>query len=315
MTSSVAERPASDVRSVSMPLLDRVASAVVTAVPPIMVAVGMWFGWTGNLLDWKEVVILVVTYLAIGTGVTVGFHRLLTHRSFKTYRLVRAGFAALGSAAAEGPVIDWVATHRKHHRFSDVEGDPHSPHVGRGAGWRGALRGLLHAHVGWVFSDMEVADERRYAKDLLADPLIRYVDRTFVLWVILGLAFPFGLGVALTGSVIGGLEGLLWGGAARIFLLHHATFSINSLCHFFGRRDYVTTDESRNLAWLALPTWGEAWHNNHHAFPTSYRHGLRRWQIDPSAGVIRLLELVGLAWDVVRVDPARLDRTAVAAAP
>jgi len=315
LTSSVAERPASDVRSVSMPLLDRVASAVVTAVPPIMVAVGMWFGWTGNLLDWKEVVILVVTYLAIGTGVTVGFHRLLTHRSFKTYRLVRAGFAALGSAAAEGPVIDWVATHRKHHRFSDVEGDPHSPHVGRGAGWRGALRGLLHAHVGWVFSDMEVADERRYAKDLLADPLIRYVDRTFVLWVILGLAFPFGLGVALTGSVIGGLEGLLWGGAARIFLLHHATFSINSLCHFFGRRDYVTTDESRNLAWLALPTWGEAWHNNHHAFPTSYRHGLRRWQIDPSAGVIRLLELVGLAWDVVRVDPARLDRTAVAAAP
>ena len=315
MTSSVAERPASDVRSVSMPLLDRVASAVVTAVPPIMLAVGMWFGWTGNLLDWKEVVILVVTYLAIGTGVTVGFHRLLTHRSFKTYRLVRAGFAALGSAAAEGPVIDWVATHRKHHRFSDVEGDPHSPHVGRGAGWRGALRGLLHAHVGWVFSDMEVADERRYAKDLLADPLIRYVDRTFVLWVILGLAFPFGLGVALTGSVIGGLEGLLWGGAARIFLLHHATFSINSLCHFFGRRDYVTTDESRNLAWLALPTWGEAWHNNHHAFPTSYRHGLRRWQIDPSAGVIRLLELVGLAWDVVRVDPARLDRTAVAAAP
>jgi len=315
LTSSVAERPASDVRSVSMPLLDRVASAVVTAVPPIMVAVGMWFGWTGNLLDWKEVGILVVTYLSIGTGVTVGFHRLLTHRSFKTYRLVRAGFAALGSAAAEGPVIDWVATHRKHHRFSDVEGDPHSPHVGRGAGWRGALRGLLHAHVGWVFSDMEVADERRYAKDLLADPLIRYVDRTFVLWVILGLAFPFGLGVALTGSVIGGLEGLLWGGAARIFLLHHATFSINSLCHFFGRRDYVTTDESRNLAWLALPTWGEAWHNNHHAFPTSYRHGLRRWQIDPSAGVIRLLELVGLAWDVVRVDPARLDRTAVAAAP
>jgi stearoyl-CoA desaturase (Delta-9 desaturase) len=315
LTSSVAERPASDVRSVSMPLLDRVASAVVTAVPPIMLAVGMWFGWTGNLLDWKEVVILVVTYLAIGTGVTVGFHRLLTHRSFKTYRLVRAGFAALGSAAAEGPVIDWVATHRKHHRFSDVEGDPHSPHVGRGAGWRGALRGLLHAHIGWVFSDMEVADERRYAKDLLADPLIRYVDRTFVLWVILGLAFPFGLGVALTGSVIGGLEGLLWGGAARIFLLHHATFSINSLCHFFGRRDYVTTDESRNLAWLALPTWGEAWHNNHHAFPTSYRHGLRRWQIDPSAGVIRLLELVGLAWDVVRVDPARLDRTAVAAAP
>ena len=130
---------------------------------------------------------------------------------------------------------------------------------------------------------MEVADERRYAKDLLADPLIRFVDRTFVLWVAAGLAAAFGLGVALTGSVLGGLTALLWGGAARIFLLHHATFSINSLCHFFGNHDYDTGDESRNLAWLAIPTWGEAWHNNHHAFPTSYRHGLRRWQIDPSA--------------------------------
>jgi stearoyl-CoA desaturase (delta-9 desaturase) len=167
-----------------------------------------------------------------------------------------------------------------------------------------------------VFTDMEVADERRYAKDLLADPMIRFVDRTFVLWVIAGLAFPFGLGVALTGSVIGGLTGLLWGGAARIFLLHHATFSINSLCHFFGRRDYETHDQSRNLAWLAIPTWGEAWHDNHHAFPTSYRHGLRRWQIDPSAGVIRLLEMVGLAWDVVRVDESRLQqRVAVAERP
>jgi stearoyl-CoA desaturase (delta-9 desaturase) len=160
---------------------------------------------------------------------------------------------------------------------------------------------------------MEVADEGRYARDLLADPLIRFVDRTFVLWVIVGLAVPFGLGVAVTGSVTGGLIGLLWGGAARIFFVHHSTFSINSVCHFFGRQDYETGDESRNVAWLAIPTWGEAWHNNHHAFPTSYRHGLRRWQIDPAAGVIRLLEMVGLAWDVVRVDPARLDRKAVAA--
>jgi stearoyl-CoA desaturase (delta-9 desaturase) len=291
-----------------MPLLDRLASAVVTAAPPIMLGIGMWFGWTGDMLNWRDLLILGITYVLIGSGVTVGFHRLLTHRSFKTYRLVRAAFAALGSAAAEGPVIDWVATHRRHHQFSDLEGDPHSPHVGHASGWRGALSGLLHAHIGWVFTDMEVADERRYAKDLLADPMIRFVDRTFVLWVIAGLAFPFGLGVALSGSLGGGLEALLWGGAARIFLLHHATFSINSLCHFFGRRDFETADESRNLAWLAIPTWGEAWHNNHHAFPTSYRHGLRRWQIDPSAGVIRALEMVGLAWDVVRIDPARLER-------
>jgi stearoyl-CoA desaturase (Delta-9 desaturase) len=299
-------------RPVSAPLLDRFASLVVTAVPPIMVAIGMWFGWMGNLLQWQDLLILAVTYVGVGTGVTVGFHRLLTHRSFKTHRITRAAFAILGSAAAEGPVIDWVATHRKHHQFSDEEGDPHSPHVGYGSGWRGALKGLGHAHVGWVFSDMEVADERRYAKDLLEDPLIRFIDRTFVLWVIAGLAAAFGLGVALTGTVRGGLTGLLWGGAARIFFVHHATFSINSICHFFGRKEYATADESRNVAWLAIPTWGEAWHNNHHAFPSSYRHGLRRWQIDPSAGIIRLMEMVGLAWDVVRVNPERMQSKALA---
>jgi stearoyl-CoA desaturase (delta-9 desaturase) len=304
---------ASDVRPVSMPLVDRLASGVVTAVPPIMVVIGMWLGWVGNLLQWQDLLILALSYMIIGSGITVGFHRLLTHRSFKCHRVVRAGFAALGSAAAEGPVIDWVATHRKHHLFSDVDGDPHSPHVGHGSGWRGALSGLAHAHVGWVFRDMEVADENRYAPDLMADPLIRFVDRTFVLWVVAGLAAAFGLGVLLTGTVRGGLVALLWGGAARIFFMHHATFSINSLCHFFGRHDYDTGDESRNLAWLAIPTWGEAWHNNHHAFPTSYRHGLERWQIDPSAAIIRLLEMTGLAWDVVRVDPERRGRKAVPA--
>jgi stearoyl-CoA desaturase (delta-9 desaturase) len=296
-----------------MPLVDRVASAAVTAIPPIMVGVGMWLGWGGNLFGWQYLLILAFMYVAVGTGITVGFHRLLTHRSFKTSRLLRATFAALGSAAAEGPVIDWVATHRKHHQFSDEHGDPHSPHVDREHGWIGALRGLAYAHLGWVFKDMEVADESRYARDLLADPMIRFVDRTFVLWVVLGLAVPFGLGVAVIGTVTGGLIGLLWGGAARIFFVHHATFSINSVCHFFGRQDYETGDESRNVAWLAIPTWGEAWHNNHHAFPTSYRHGLRRWQIDPAAAVIRVLEMLGLAWDVVRVDPVRLERKVVAA--
>jgi stearoyl-CoA desaturase (Delta-9 desaturase) len=300
--------PEALVRPVTMPLVDRVASAVVTAVPPIIVVIAMWLGWMGNLLQWQDLLILALSYMVIGTGITVGFHRLLTHRSFKCHRIVRAGFAALGSAAAEGPVIDWVATHRKHHQFSDVDGDPHSPHVGHGSGWRGALSGLFHAHVGWVFRDMEVADERRYAKDLLADPLIKFVDRTFVLWVAAGLAAAFGLGVLLTGTVKGGLVALLWGGAARIFFMHHATFSINSLCHYFGRHDYDTGDESRNLAWLAIPTWGEAWHNNHHAFPTSYRHGLKRWQLDPSAAIIRTMEMMGLAWDVVRVDSARRER-------
>jgi stearoyl-CoA desaturase (delta-9 desaturase) len=298
------------VRAVKMPLVDRLGSAVVTAAPPILLLIGMWFGWTGNLLDWKDLLILAIFYMGVGSGITVGFHRLLTHRSFKCHRLTRAAFAALGSAAAEGPVIDWVATHRKHHPFSDDHGDPHSPH-GHGSGFMGSLQGLVHAHIGWVFSDMEVADEQRYAKDLVSDPLLRFVDRTFLLWVAAGLAAAFGLGVALSGSVKGGLEALLWGGAARIFLMHHATFSINSLCHFFGRQTYDTGDESRNLAWLAIPTWGEAWHNNHHAFPTSYRHGLERGQIDPSAAIIRALELTGLAWDVVRVAPERRQRKAL----
>jgi stearoyl-CoA desaturase (delta-9 desaturase) len=237
--------------------------------------------------------------------VTVGYHRLFTHRSFKTSAPMRALFAVLGSAAIEGPVIEWVANHRKHHRFSDQPGDPHSPHLGHAKGWRGALGGLLHAHVGWILGGEEMASEERYAKDLLADPIVRFVDRTFPLWVLAGLAFPFGLGIALTGSIAGGLTGLLWGGAVRIFFLHHATFSINSLCHFFGRRRFETGDESRNLLWLSLPTLGEAWHNNHHAFPTSARHGLRWWQLDPSAWLICALERCGLVWDVVRVTPER----------
>ena len=313
MPSLSAERAVPDLRPVATPVIDRVASAVVTAVPPIMVGIGMWLGWAGNLFEWKDILILVVSYVGIGIGITVGFHRLLTHRSFKCHRWLRVCFAALGSAAAEGPVIGWVATHRRHHQYSDVAGDPHSPHVGHGSGWSGALRGLAHAHIGWVFRDMEVANERRYAKDLVDDRLIRFIDRTFVLWVIAGVAVVFGLGVSLSGSIAGGLTALLWGGAARIFLMHHATFSVNSVCHFFGRREYDTEDQSRNVAWLAIPTWGEAWHNNHHAFPTSYRHGLRRWQIDPSAAVIRALEFSGLAWGVVRVDPARLERKSLAA--
>ncbi|MHB8658131.1 MAG: acyl-CoA desaturase [Solirubrobacteraceae bacterium] len=301
----------SEVRPVTMPMVDRVASAVITGVPPVILVIGMYFGWTSHMLIWQDLLVLVIMYVGVGAGVTVGFHRLLTHRSFQTYAPLRALWAILGSAAAEGPVIDWVATHRKHHQYSDIEGDPHSPHNHDRHGWRGELRGLVHAHVGWVFSDMEVADESRYAKDLLADPWIRFVDRTFVLWVLAGLGVAYGLGVALTGTVTGGLTALLWGGAARIFLVHHATFSINSLCHYFGKQAYDTGDESRNLAWLAIPTWGEAWHNNHHAFPTSYRHGLERWQIDPSAGIIRLMELTGLAWKVVRVRDSRREGKAV----
>ena len=204
-------------------------------MPVGLVGVAAWLAW-GGALHWPDLVVLAVTYLLTGLGVTVGFHRLLTHRSFKTSSPMRALLAALGSAAIEGPVIEWVSNHRKHHQFSDQPGDPHSPHVDHGGGWRGALGGLFHAHVGWIFDGEAMASEERYAKDLLADPVVRFIDRTFLLWVLAGLAFPFGLGVALTGSIAGGLTGLLWGGAVRLFLVHHATFSINSLCHFFGRR-------------------------------------------------------------------------------
>jgi stearoyl-CoA desaturase (delta-9 desaturase) len=280
--------------------VDRLANTVVTVVPLVLLGLAIWLAWGGSL-HWQDLVVLAISYLLTGAGITVGYHRLFTHRSFKTGRPLRALFAVFGSAAVEGPVIEWVSTHRKHHRFSDLPGDPHSPHTDHGVGWRGALRGLLHAHVGWMFRGVDRASAERYAKDLLADPLIRAVDRTFLLWAVLGLALPFGLGFALTGSVVGGLTGMLWGGAVRIVFLHHATFSINSLCHFFGRRRFSTGDQSRNLAWLALPTFGEAWHNNHHAFPTSAHHGLSRWQLDPGGWLIDGLERLGLAWGVVRI--------------
>jgi stearoyl-CoA desaturase (Delta-9 desaturase) len=291
-------------RPATLELVDRIANIVATVVPVGLVGFAAWLAW-GGALRWPDLVALTVTYLLSGLGITIGFHRLLTHRSFKTSAPMRALLAALGSAAVEGPVIEWVANHRKHHQFSDQPGDPHSPHVDRASGWRGAVGGLYHAHVGWIFNGDALADEERYAKDLLTDPVVRFIDRTFLLWVLAGFAFPFGLGVALTGTVMGGLTAMLWGGAVRLFLLHHATFSINSLCHFFGRQRFDTADESRNLLWLALPTLGEAWHNNHHAFPTSARHGLRWWQLDPSGWSIAGLERVGLVWDVTQISPER----------
>jgi len=218
---------------------------------------------------------------------------------------VRATLAALGSMAIEGPVISWVADHRKHHVFSDQEGDPHSPHVDHGHGLKGALRGLMHAHLGWLFIHTQRGLKSRYAPDLIADPIVNWISRTFLLWVIASLTLPFLLGWAIGGTLDAALTGLLWGGAVRMLVLHHSTYSINSLCHFFGRQRFKTGDESRNLWWLSVFTFGESWHNNHHAFPTSARHGLGRFQIDTSAWVIWALEKTGLAWDVVRIPPER----------
>jgi stearoyl-CoA desaturase (delta-9 desaturase) len=301
-----------DVQPSQNETLDRVVTGLVTIVPVLAVGFVSYLSVKGGV-HWYDLAAFVVLYLVTGFGVTIGFHRYFTHRSFSTKRPIRALLAVLGSAAIEGPVISWVADHRKHHAFSDCEGDPHSPHAGHEEKRFRHLRGLAHAHLGWLFIHTDRASKKRYAPDLLNDPLIRFIDRTFFLWAAAGLAVPFGLGVVLGGSVSAGLTGLLWGGAIRMFVTHHVTYSINSLCHFFGRQRFNTGDESRNLAWLAPFSFGESWHNNHHAFPTSAMHGLRRLErlLDPSAAVISLLEKLGLAWDVVRVAPERLQAKAI----
>jgi stearoyl-CoA desaturase (Delta-9 desaturase) len=300
-----------DVQPVENEALDRFLTGTITVVPVIALFVVGWQLWA-DLLFWSDLIVFAIMYVATSLGITVGFHRLFTHRSFKAKESVRVTLAILGSMAIEGPIISWVADHRKHHAFSDRPGDPHSPHVDHGHGVKGALRGLYHAHVGWLFIHTQRGRRDRYAPDLLADPKIRFVDRHFLLWVLSGLALPFVLGGLIGGSLASAWTGLLWGGAVRMLVLHHATYSINSLCHFFGRRDFDTRDESRNLRWLTPFTMGEAWHNSHHAFPTSAVHGTERWQLDPSAVVIWMLEKTGLAWDVVRIPPERRAAKAVA---
>ena len=253
----------------------------------------------------EALAIMAVMYVLTGIGVTVGLHRLLAHRAFEAPPAVRGTLAVLGTMAMQGPVIRWVTNHRKHHAYTDEEGDPHSPHLTRHRGVVGAAVGLWHSHVGWIF-ERERAPYERFARDLLKDPVILFVDRTVLVWVALGLALPCAVGFLLTGTVGGAAIALLWGGAVRIFLVHHVTFAINSLCHFVGRRRFDTDDHSRNVFWLAPLSMGEAWHNNHHAFPTSAFHGLRRRELDVGGWVIRGLEAVGLARNVQRVSPERL---------
>jgi len=303
-----------DVEPATHETLDRILTGLVTVVPVLALGLVAWQLWA-VALGWNDIFVFLVMYVSTGLGVTVGFHRLFTHRSFKTKRPVRIVLAVLGSMAIEGPIISWVADHRKHHAFSDRVGDPHSPHVEHGQGLRGLLKGLAHAHVGWLFIHTQRGRKTRYAPDLMQDRDIAWVDRTFFWWAIGGFVMSFVLGFLFGGAhdVKDGLTGMLWGGLVRILLLHHATYSINSLCHFFGRKPFDTGDESRNLAWLTPLTFGEAWHNGHHAFPTSARHGLERWQLDISAGIIAALERLGLAWDVVRIDPAKLAAKRVAA--
>jgi stearoyl-CoA desaturase (Delta-9 desaturase) len=258
-----------------------------------------------RLITPADLVIAAVMYLLTAVGITVGFHRLLTHRSFQTSKPLEYLFAVLGSMAVQGPVISWVADHRKHHAHTDEDGDPHSPHVGHDGGVRGVLAGLWHAHTGWLMSTQGRADWKRYARDLHEDRGMRTISRRFVPLVLVGLALPAAAGYLVSGTLAGAATGLLWGGLVRVFFVHHVTWSVNSVCHFLGSRRFDTDDRSTNVFWLALPSLGESWHHNHHAFPRSAVHGLKRWEVDPSALIIAAMEKVGLARNVVRISPER----------
>jgi len=278
----------------------RYANVGAIVVPFGGLVAGVILLWN-RAVGWSDLAILAVTYLVTAFGVTIGFHRLLTHRSFATHRGIAYLLAVLGSMSVQGPVIGWVADHRKHHAHTDADGDPHSPHVGHGSG----LRGLWHAHVGWLFRHQGRAMHARHAADLIEDRGMRAISDAFLPLVALSLAIPFGLGWLLTGSAAGALTGFLWGALVRIFFVHHVTWSINSVCHFYGRRRFATADHSTNVFWLAPVTLGESWHHNHHAFPRAAIHGLRWWELDLSGLVIRLMKRAGLAWNVIEIAPER----------
>ena len=288
-----------------MTRLERNINLVAVFGPFVALAAIAPLAWHSDLLNWSDIAVFAFMYVVSGLGITVGYHRLLTHRAFQTDKWLEYAFAIVGGLAVQGRVIDWVADHRKHHAHTDDEGDPHSPHAGHGAGIRGTLRGLYHAHVGWLFSEQGRARPDKYARDLYEDPGMRRIHRGFQ-WIVLAtFAIPFALGFALTQSLHGALTALLWGGLVRVSMLHHVTWSINSVCHFFGTRRFATEDHSTNVFWLALPSFGESWHHNHHAFPRSAFHGLRPWEIDTSALVVRALRRLGLAWNVVEITPER----------
>ncbi len=258
----------------------------------VVAAAFLLWGWG---FGWVDLGLLVGMYMLTMIGVTVGFHRLFTHRSFQAVRPVQFVLGVLGSMSFQGPLIDWVGRHRLHHQFSDDDGDPHSPHM-HGSGFWGFIRGFWHAHIGWAFAPMAEGMER-YAGDLRRSRMLRAISALFPLWAVLGLAIPAIVGLCV-GGWFGAITGFVWGGLVRVFLGHHVTWSVNSICHLWGGRPYQSDDHSRNNVVVGVLALGEGWHNNHHAFPTSARHGLRWWQIDISYYIIRVLVLFGMAWKV-----------------
>ncbi len=281
----------------------RAYTLMAVLLPPAGLIAGIALLW-GVAFDWTHLIIMLGMYLISGFGITIGYHRLFTHKSFETSKPVKFLLGVMGSMSLEGPILRWCATHRKHHQHSDDVEDPHSPHT-EGEGFAGVMKGIWHAHIGWVF-DQEPDDLDKYVPDLKKDKLVNWTSRMFPIWVLLGLAIPTAVAGLITMSWYGALLGLLWGGFARIFLVHHATWSVNSVCHLWGSKPYKSHDESRNNPIVGVIALGEGWHNNHHAFPTSARHGLAWWQFDISYVIIKFMELVGLVWKVKVPTPDRL---------
>ncbi|WP_327355526.1 acyl-CoA desaturase [Streptomyces sp. NBC_01304] len=268
----------------------------------VLAAVPLAWGWG---VSWLDLGLLVFMYYLGCHGVTIGFHRYFTHGSFKAKRPLRIALAIAGSMAVEGPLVRWVADHRRHHKFSDAEGDPHSP-------WRfgetvpALMKGLWWAHIGWMF-DEERTPQDKYAPDLIKDTAIRRISRDFIFWTLLSLAIPPVVGGLVTMSWWGAFTAFFWGSLVRVALLHHVTWSINSICHAVGKRPFKSRDRSGNVWWLAVLSCGESWHNLHHADPTSARHGVMRGQLDSSARIIRWCEQLGWAYDVRWPSAARID--------
>jgi len=286
----------------------RIITFVAVAGPPLglLVAMGTLWGVAAGPVD---LALLIAMYVICGLGISLGFHRYFTHRSFQARSWFKVTLAILGSMTLQGPVTQWVTDHRKHHALSDQPGDPHSPHTHDGDTWVAGVLGLWHAHVGWLFRTKGMERGEHYGRDLYADRTIRMIDRLYFVWVALTFAIPFAIGYAASGgSLERGLQALLWGGVLRVFLFQHSTWAVNSVCHRFGSRDFPTRDESRNNLAIALLTFGEGWHNNHHAFPSSARHGLLRGQFDLSAWLVRPLERLRVIWDVKLPDAAALAR-------
>jgi stearoyl-CoA desaturase (delta-9 desaturase) len=278
-----------------VPVHAEITMLLVVILPFLGLIAGIALLW-GHGFSWAQLGVFLGMYFLTALGITVGYHRLFTHRAFEATRPVKLILALLGSMAVEGSLCKWVATHRLHHNRSDTPDDPHSPNL-YGNGILATLRGFWHAHVGWMF-DADSPNLSRYVRDLLPDRLLCAVSKLFPLWAVVGLLIPTLLGGLLTWSWFGALVGFVWGGLARVFLVHHVTFSINSVCHLWGRRPFRTQDQSRNNLVFGVVGLGEGWHNNHHAFPNSARHGLKWWQIDVSYLVIRLLEMLRLARNV-----------------